>query len=91
MVAQLLAKHIGIPLEQIESFLRMSHAQIYANADYYELVKSLDYDLLVESLNDVRRVYEHHLPNLASHLRDQHGYRCCWRTDGIESVLVCQQ
>lgn len=74
MVAQLLAKHIGIPVEQVESFLHMSHAQIYASPDYYELVKTLDYDLLVESLNEVRRVYEQHLPGLASHLRDQHGY-----------------
>ncbi len=71
---ELFADNIGISVEDARAMLSLRQNQLIHSEMYRELVRSLDYTALSNSLRQIRALYETHLPELVDYLRDNHQY-----------------
>jgi len=57
-----LSRYLNIPESSVNKFMSMSSREILENAEYRELLGSIDRDTLEATLQDARETYEKYLP-----------------------------
>jgi hypothetical protein len=72
MNPQEIAQTIGISVDDVNYFLSMSAEELIQNADYIAMLKTLDKELLQQTLPEARMAYESGLPAFQSDLNKRY-------------------
>ena len=69
-----LSQYTGLPPHDVESLLQLKQLDVYQSPIYQDLIGSLNYEELSDTLQDVRDAYDRRLPELIDYLRNEHGF-----------------
>jgi len=68
-----LAQYTGLDTGMLQNMLKSTPQAIYSSPEYIDALRSVDCDLLEETLPEARRIYEMHLPEFAASLETRYG------------------
>ncbi len=75
MIAQELARYMGIPAEEVEQLLKIGVRKLAADPGYQAMLKKLDLPLLESTMAEAHNLIEKGLPEFTDHITSEYSLR----------------